>query len=431
MSSPLIGFIGILILMAMVVVGIPISFSLIAMGFAGVLLICGAGPALTNMAVVPFGLTNDHTFAIIPLFLLMSAFIANSGIGEEAYDTARAWVGHIRGGLAMATVAACGLFAATSGSSMACAMAMGKVAYPEMKRLKYDSGLSAGCIAAGGSLGILIPPSLGFVVIGILTEVSIGKLFIAGIIPGILEILFYFVTIYILCRINPMLGPSIPSLPLREKVKSFQYTWPVGLLFLLVMGGIYAGAFTPAEAGGIGAFGALAVGLMRGKLSRAVFIGSVKETVVMTGTILLLLIGAFTFMRFLAVSRIPFVLSEYIATLEVSRYIILIIILLAYTLLGMFFDVMGIITLTIPIIFPTIVALDFDLIWFGVILVRVAEVGFISPPFGLNLFGLLGVIDLPAETLYRGVIPFIIADVFHIALLLAVPWLSLFLPNMM
>jgi len=431
MSEPLIGIIGIIILLFLILVSIHISYALIVVGFIGVALITGLGPASSSLSSIPFNISNDYNFAVVPLFILMSAFVSRSGIAREAYDMARAWIGHIKGGLAMATVGACGIFAATTGSSMACAVAMGKVAYPEMQKNNYSSGLAAGCIAAGGTLGILIPPSISFVVIGILTEVSIGRLFMAGIIPGILEVIFYWVTIYIMCTIRPAMGPAAAPTSFKTKVNTLKYTWPVIALFALVIGGIYLGVFTPSEAGGVGAFGALVIGLSRRTLSWSGFTDSLKETVRMAGMLMILLIGAFILMRFIAVSRISFVAAEFIAGLTINRYIILVIIMFVYIILGMFFDVMAIIILTVPIIFPTIVALNFNLVWFGVILVRVAEVGFITPPFGLNLFGLMGATNIPASSLYRGVFPFVMADFCHIALLVAVPSLSLFLPNLM
>ena len=431
MSPEHIGFIGIFAVLVLIAVGIHIPFALILVGFIGSWLITGPNAILGNMGIIPFTVTNSYHFSIIPLFLFMSSLVALTGIGREAYDTARAWIGQIRGGLAMATIGACGLFAATSGSSMACSVAMGKIAYPEMKRAGYKDTLSSGCIAAGGTLGILIPPSISFVIVGIIMEVSIGKLFLAGILPGITSIVFYFATIYILCKINPSLGPAGPRTSLKEKIQSFRLTWPITLLFIVIMGGIYLGVFTATEAGGIGSFGALVIGLCRRKLNRLQFIESLKETMLTTIMILFLLIGAFVFMHFLAVSRIPFIASQSISALPVSRHLILIALLFIYLLLGMFFDVMSIIVLTTPIILPTIIELDFNLIWYGVLLVRIAEVGFVTPPFGLNIFALAGSIDAPLESLHRGVFPFVITDVLHIALLMAVPALSLFLPEMM
>lgn len=431
LNRAMIGILGIAVLLTIIFLGVHIGSALIIVGFAGFALIAGLDPSLANMAIIPFQKVNSSTFAVVPLFLLMSAFVANSGIGKDAYDSVRSWIGHTRGGLAMATVGACGLFAAVSGSSMAGAIAMGKIAHPEMKRYGYDSSLSVGCIAAGGTLGILIPPSLGFIIIGLLTELSIGRLFMAGIIPGLLEVVFYVCTIYILCRLNPRLGPSASKTTFKTKIISLGPTWPLVLLFALVMGGIYGGVFTPTEAGGIGAFGALVIGLIRGKLSRSGFFDSLMDTARIASMIILLLIGAFILNAFLAITRIPFVASEFIVGLGLSKYLILAIILFSYIILGMFFDAMAILVLTIPIIFPAIIALGFDPLWYGVIMVRVVEIGWITPPFGLNLFALAGTIDVPVGILYRGVIPFVIADIFHVALLIAVPLLSTYLPSLM
>jgi len=426
-----IGLIGIVVLMILLFLGVHIGFALILVGFIGFALVGGINPALANVALVSFDKINSFHFAVIPLFLLMSSFVSEGGSAKEAYETVRTWIGHVKGGLAMATVGACGLFAACSGSSLAGAVTMGKVAYPEMKRSDYGPSLASGCIAAGGTLGILIPPSIGFIIVGILTELSIGRLFMAGIIPGILEIVFYFVTIYILCRINPELGPTAPRTTVRQKIGSIKLTWPVVLLFFLIVGGIYRGVFTPTEAGGIGAFGALGIGLLRGRLSRSGFNESLIEASKMAALIIILMVGAFMFNAFLAITRIPFVASEIIVGLGLSKHIVLFIILLFYVILGMFFDIYAILILTIPIIFPTIEALGFDPIWYGVIMVRVVEIGLITPPFGINLFGLIGTIDVTASTLYRGVIPFFIADVLHVILLIAVPSLCTFIPSMM
>jgi len=426
-----IGLIGIVVLMLLLFLGVHIGFALILVGFIGFALVGGIDPALANVALVSFGKINSFHFAVIPLFLLMSSFVSEGGIAKEAYEMVRTWIGHVKGGLAMATVGACGLFAACSGSSLAGAVTMGKVAYPEMKRSDYDSGLAVGCIAAGGTLGILIPPSIGFIIVGILTELSIGRLFMAGIIPGILEIVFYCITIYILCRINPELGPPAPRTTFRQKIGSIKLTWPVMLLFFVIIGGIYGGVFTPTEAGGIGAFGALAIGLLRGKLTRSSFYNSLIDSSKMAALMIILMVGAFMFNSFLAITRIPFTASEYIVGLGLSKYLVLFIILIFYVILGMFFDIYAILILTIPIIFPTIEALGFDPIWYGVIMVRVVEIGLITPPFGINLFGLIGTVDTPVGTLYRGVIPFFIADILHVIMLIAFPALCTFLPSQM
>ena len=426
------GLLCFILMIVLVLLSVHVSFAIIISGFIGLALIIGLQPALSSIAILSFERVTDYTFAVIPLFMLMSAFIANTNIGKEAYETSRAWIGQAKGGLAMATVGATGLFAACTGSSMAGAIAMARIAYPEMKRYEYEPKLALGTIAAGATLGILIPPSMGFILIGILTEISIGKLFMAGIIPGILEIAFYMITIFILCKFNPRLGPAGPKTTVKQKIGSLRLTWPVVVLFVLIIGGIYRGVFTAAEAGAIGAFGALVISLIKKQLTRSSFVDCLLETAQITGMMIALIIGAFIFKQFLAVTRIPFVFSDYIAALEINRYYILAILVFVYIVLGMIFDIYAIIVMTTPIIFPTMEALGFHPVWFGVIMVRLMEMGEVTPPFGFNLFALAGTIkDVKITDLYRGVIPFLIADVLHVALLIAVPVLCTFLPEAM
>jgi len=423
-----IGLIGIFFLVVFIFAGVPVGVTLALIGFGGFIAILGPDRALSNMALIPFETVNRYSFAVIPLFLLMSTFVGRSGIGEDAYRAARAWVGHIKGGLAMATVVACGLFAATSGSSLATAVAMGKVAYPEMKKLRYDPRLAIGCIAAGGSLGLLIPPSMAFILIGILTEVSIGKLFMAGIIPGILEIVSYAVAIYIMCRRNPAMGPAVAPVSMLGRVKSVKDTWMVGVLFVGVIGGIYGGVFTPTEAGGVGAFGALVIGLITRRLNREDLKFCFMDTARHTAMIIVMLIGAFVFMRFLAYTRIPNLASEWVISLNMPPILIVIVILVSFLFFGMFFDMYAVVILTSPILFPIMMDMGFDPVWWGVIMCRMIEIGMVTPPFGINLFGLAASAEVPVGTMYQGIIPFVIADIFVVAALVAFPILSTFIP---
>lgn len=431
MTGTEIGIIGTVVLLLLLCLGAHIGFSLILVGFFGFAAIGGINGAIGNLFVVPYNeALNSYTFAVIPLFLLMSEFVGQSGIGTEAYLTARTWLGQLKGGLAMATIGACGLFAAVSGSSLAGTMVMGRVAYPEMMRAKYSKQLASGVCVAGGTLGILIPPSMGFVLIGILSDLSIVKLFLAGILPGISVILFYWITIFIMCRIDPKLAPSTARTTLKEKVVSTKYTWSIALLFILMMWGIYTGIFTATEAAGIGAAGALVVGLAKKGINRSNFWQALMDTSKMAAMIIIMVIGAYMFNKFLAISRIPTTLGDFMAGLPIPTYGLLAIIIIFYLICGMFFDIYAVLILTIPILFPVIETLGFDLIWYSVIMVRVVEVGFISPPFGLNVFALAGMIKEPLGVLYRGVIPFCISDCLNIIFLCAFPIISLWLPKM-
>ena len=331
----------------------------------------------------------------------------------------------------MATCVGCGAFAAISGDSTATALAMGTVAYPEMKKYKYHPSLALGSICAGGTIGILIPPSMGFIIYAILTGASVGRLFMAGLIPGILEVVFYMVTIWIVCLRNPKMGPAGPRATLKHKLGTLKQTWSVIILFVLVMGGIYLGVFTPTEAGAIGALGAIIIGFSMRRLNRQKITTAFLDTGRMAAMTMFLLVGAMFFAKFMAVTKIPFMLADFIAALEVSRYIIVIGILVFYILCGCFLPLGATMVLTLPIIFPIIVALGFNPIWYGVLMVRMLEIGLITPPIGIICFILSGVTKVPVSTIYRGIIPFLIADLIEVALLVAFPALSLWLPTMM
>jgi len=431
MSPEVVGIIGVVIMIALIFLRIWVGVAMIIVGFLGFAYLEGWHHALIISGTEPYSQIAVYVISCVPLFILMGIVASETGIAGDLYNVANKWVGNIPGGLAVATTVATGGFAAVCGSSDATAAAMGKVAFPEMKKLGYDSKLAAGCIAAGGSIGILIPPSLGFILYGLLCEQSIGKLFMAGFIPGVLEVVFYSITIFILCRMNPRLGPPGPKSTIKEKFSSIKHIWGMMSLFILVLGGIYLGIFTPTEAGAVGAFGAIIISLIGGRLTRNNFRRSMVETAKITAMIVLLISGAFVFLRFLAVSQLPSMLSDFVAGLQVSKYILIAGIIVFYLILGCFWDIFACILLTLPFVFPVIEAIGMDPIWFGVIMVRCMEVGLITPPFGLNIFILSGVIKVPVGTVYRGVLPFVLADFFHIALLVAIPGISLWLPSTM
>jgi len=426
------GLLGIGLLIVLLFSGMPIGMVMALLGFVGMAYVAGLGAGLTSIGAPPHSTAASYSLSVIPLFVLMGAFCFYSGLSRDLYFTVYRWLGHLPGGLSMATVGACAGFAAVSGSSVATVATMGTVALPEMQRYKYDSALATGCIAAGGSIGILIPPSVILVIYGILTEQSIGKLFLAGFIPGVLEAVFYMITIYILCRRNPLMGPRGERSNFIERLVSLKGTWGVLALFVLVIGGIYMGIFTPTEAAGVGAFGAFLFALGKRQLTWKRFTDSLVETGKTTALTFLILIGAAIFGYFLAITRLPFELADMVAGLEVNRYIILGVIIIIYLFLGAIMSAMAMIILTVPIFFPVIVALGFDPIWFGIIIVRVVEMGQITPPVGINVFVMKGVAkDVPMYTIFRGIVPFLIADICHVILLVAIPQISLFLPNLM
>jgi C4-dicarboxylate transporter DctM subunit len=397
-----VGFIGIGILFLFLFLGMPIGIAMGMVGFAGFAYLRGFDSALGVLTTVPYTTFASYSFSVVPLFILMGAFCFYAGLSKDLYYTVNRWIGHLRGGLAMATVGGCAGFAAVSGSSVATAATMGTVALPEMKRYGYDPALATGSVAAGGTIGILIPPSVGFIVYGIITEQSIGKLFLAGFIPGILEAVFYMITISIICRINPQLGPPGPRSNWIERIRALKNTWIVLLLFLLVLGGLYFGIFTPTEAGGAGAFGAFIFALGRRKLGWQAFKDSLLETLRNTAMILMIVLGAMILGYFLAISRVTFVIADTIGGLEVNRYIVLTSILVFLLFLGTVLDAPAMILLVTPIFYPIVTKLGFDPIWFGVIMIRMCEIALITPPVGLNVFVIKGVAkDVPMYTVFR------------------------------
>ena len=432
MDPTLTGILGICSLFFLLATGMHIGLAMLVTGFLGYWLMMGIPAALALLNLVPYSVASSYTLTVIPLFVLMGQFASVSGISRDIYKAVYSWFGGLPGGLAMATVVGCAGFGAVCGSSLATGVTMGIVALPEMKKYGYDDRLATGCVAAGGTLGILIPPSLGFAIYGILTEQSIGKLFMAGILPGIVLTGFFIVAIWIQCRIRPSMGPRAPRISFKDKVVALSGVWGLLVLFVLVMGGIYLGVFTPTEAAGVGAFGAFLISLFRGKLSFA----NIKESLLATGKttamIFLIIIGAEFLSKFLGVTMLPMALADYVGGLSLNKYVILALILLVYLILGCLMDCVAIMILTTPIIFPVIIALGFDPIWYGVIMVVVLEAGFITPPVGLNVFVIKGVSGgVELSTIFRGIFPFLGGCLAILILLTVFPGIALFLPSLM
>jgi tripartite ATP-independent transporter DctM subunit len=426
------GIIGIVLLILLLFSSMPIGPVMGLIGFVGFSYLVNPDASLAILGTSPYRTASSHAMSTIPLFVLMGLLCFHAELSKDIYTTIRNWVGRLPGGLAMSTVGGCAGFAAVSGSSMATAITMGTIALPEMRRYKYDDGLACGCVAAGGSIGILIPPSIAFIIYAGLTEESIGKLFMAGFIPGVMEAVFYMLTIYIMCKIKPELGPPGPSSTLREKILSLKDTWGILVLFFLVMGGIYGGIFTPTEAAGVGAIGALLLGFLKRKLSREKILNALADSTRNTAMLLLMLIGADIFSYFLTMTQIPFMLSDFVVSLPVPAAVTLWAILFVYIVLGCIMPIIPAIVLTIPIFLPVVTGLGYDPIWFGVIVVTMAEMGQITPPVGINVFALAGVAkEVPLGTIFKGIFPFLIADIIRIALVFFIPGLALWLPSLM
>jgi tripartite ATP-independent transporter DctM subunit len=375
---------------------------------------------------------TDYNFGVIPMFMLMGALVSVSGMSRELFRAANSLLGHFRGGLGVATILACGGFAAVCGSSVATAATFSSVAYPEMRRFHYPESFSTGVIAAGGTLGIMIPPSTVLAVYAILTEQDIGKLFMAGVVPGLLAVLMYVLTIALIVAARPHLLPAGERKSWPERLAGLKEIWATLLLFVLVMVGLYTGFFTPTEAGGVGAVGAFLIGLLRGKLTPALVREALLSATRTSAAVFTVLIGALLFGYFLTLTQVPQNVTEFLTGLGVGPYGVLALILLMYLVLGCLMDAMAMIILTVPIIYPVIVTLGFDPIWFGIIIVMVVELGLIHPPVGMNVFVIKSVIkEVSFNTIFRGVLPFIAMDLVRLLVLIAFPMLALWLPEQM
>jgi C4-dicarboxylate transporter DctM subunit len=427
-----IGIAGIIILIVLLFSNMPVGFVMGLVGLGGFIFVKGLGPGLNLLASDIFEIFSSYGLTVIPLFVLMGQLSFQSGISRRLFEAAYVLLGNRKGGLAMATIGTCAGFSAISGSTNATAATMATVALPEMKRYGYDMGLATGTVAAGGSLGILIPPSTVFIVYGILTEQSIGKLFMAGILPGILLTFLFMAAIYIVVTLNPSLAPEGPKTGFKEKLSSFVGVLETLFLFIIVMGGIFFGIFTPTEAAAIGAFATLLMAIVRRQISWKDFIKALAATTQTSCMIMVIIAGATIFGHFMAVTRVPFELSAWAANLPLPGSLIMIIIILLYIFGGCFMDSLALITLTVPIFAPLAETLGFNLIWFGVIIVLIAEMGVITPPVGINVYVVHGIArDVPLETIFKGVMPMFAALIVCNIFLLLFPQITLFLPNLM
>ncbi len=432
MSPVIIGILGIGVLFVLLALRMQIGFAMALVGVGGFFALSNFDAAFGILALVPFQTSAHYTLSVIPLFMLMGQFANHSRLGSEIYDTVYKWIGFLPGGLAMATVGACSMFAAISGSSLATAAMFGTIALPEMDKLKYDQRLSTGCIAAGGTLGILIPPSSVLILYGIMTEQNVGRLFIAGILPGALLTFLFIATIYLITRIKPDMGRPGPRFTIKEKVRSLKNTWAIFLLFSLVIGGLYTGWFTPTEAAGAGAFGAFLITLLKGRMNGKTLIISLKEAASATAMIFGILIGAMIFQYFMTLSHIPNTLASVIVEAGFSKYVVLSSIVLGFIIIGCFMEGLAIMVLAVPIVFPIVTGLGFDPIWFGIIITLTMEMSLITPPVGVNVFVLSGVAkEIPMSTMFKGILPFWLAMLICIIILVIFPEIVVFLPNTM
>ncbi len=418
-------------LAALLLAGVPIAFAMIMVGVAGIVAVIGVDPALALLGQIPVSHTMSYELSVVPMFILMGNFVARSGIANDLYDACNAMVGHRRGGLAMATIVASGGFAAVCGSAIATAATLCRIAHPPMMRYGYHEGLAAAAICAGGTLGILIPPSVIMVIYGVMTGTDVAKLFIAGLLPGVLAIALYALTVQVIVWRNPQAGPRGERVPLGQALAAFRHVWPVVVLFALVMGGLYFGAFTATEGGAIGAAGAFFFARWRGRLSGQAILACAIETARTTGSLFAILIGALLFSQFMNFAGLPNALREAVTAFGVEPMLVIFMILALYIVLGTFFEELSMILLTVPIFFPLVVSLGFDPIWFGIVIVMVVELGLISPPVGMNLFVVQNMLKTPIMTLWRWITPFVVADCVRLGIVVMVPQIVLFLPRLM
>lgn len=428
----LVSLVGLIVLLACLFIGLPIAWGMLLIGVVGFSFFTGIEAALNMAAQTAYDTGMSYSFSVLPLFILMGNLVNASGLSRDLYTAANAFIGHLRGGLAMATILACGSFSALSGSSMATTAAMSRVAMPSMRKYNYDDRLASGSIAAGGTLGILIPPSIIMVVYGILTETDIGKLFAAGFLPGFLAILMYLATVMVLTTINPKLGKPGEKSTWAQRLHATKGVLSITVLFVVIMGGIYGGIFTPTEAAGIGAFCTFLITLKRRGWKPRLYMTVLVEAAQTTAVMFALVIGALIFTNFLTVAGLPNQLLSFIDGLDMSPLMVIFIICLIYLVLGCFLETMSMVMLTVPIFYPIVASMGFDLIWFGIVVVVAAEISLITPPLGLNIFMIKNVMpDIPLRTIIYGVSPFVLTDLIRLAILVLLPGIVMVIPNSM
>jgi tripartite ATP-independent transporter DctM subunit len=431
MSPVVIGIIGIVALVVVFLLRMPVGFAMAFVGLVGFSLLVSPEAGLNIFARDMFQTFSSYSLTVIPMFVFMGCIASASGMSRRLYEASYSLLGRLRGGLAIATVAACAGFAAICGSTNATAAAMGKVSLPEMKRYHYDDSLATGCVAAAGTLGILIPPSTIFIVYGIMTEQSIGKLFIAGVFPGLILAGLFIITVSLVCWRNPSLAPAGTPTSWKEKIEGLAGVIETLVLFALVIIGLFLGWFSPTQAGGAGTAGALLIGLVRGQLSWQGFLSAVKDSLRITCMVMVIVAGAIVFGHFMAVAKIPLILADWVVSLPLPSMATMGVIIIIYIIGGCFMDSLAMITLTVPIFYPVVVALGFDPIWFGVIIVLVTEMGVITPPVGVNVYVIKGIAeDVPLETIFKGIFPFLAALIAMVAILMLFPQIATFLPSL-
>ena len=432
MESVVVGFSGLAIVFLLIFFGLPVGFAFLLVGVGGLSLLIGMNEGVSILSTSPFETAANYFFGVLPCFVFMALLCEAGGFITEVYSVGYKWLGHLPGGLAMATISASTAHAAVSGDGLSTAAIFSRVAFPQMRKYNYDDSFAAGTIASGGTLGILIPPSMGLILYGIITETSIGKLFIAGILPGILLAFLFMALIYTRVKLNPSLGMPGPKARWNERLLSLKGAWPILTLFIVVIGGIYAGIFTPTEGGAVGAFVAFLITLSKRRLTIQGLFTCLKDTIRITGMIFIILIGALVFNYFMTVTGLPTGLANLVSAVGMSPYLVLLFVVLILLALGAIMEEPPMILLTMPILFPIATSVGLNPIWFGVIVTLLCEAGMILPPVGINVFVTAGIIkDVPLFSVYRGAFPFFLAILVCIGIITLFPQIALFLPSLM